>query len=117
MKRHGHIERDKKVQSYSKRDSEVMGYIASYLIPFASLQLDKNRNILAMVIFLLVLAVIYVNSNMVYINPVLSFCGYRIYEIEVENSQRSKYYIARHALERQNTISYVELSDDIYLEK
>lgn len=107
----------KRVVNFSRRDSEVMSYIASYLIPFVSFQLGSWQQILALGIFLTVLLIIYVHSNMIYINPMLNVAGYRLYEIEVEHSQNPHYYIARKRLERDHEIRFVALSKDIYLEK
>lgn len=107
----------KKVTHFEKRDSEVMGYIASYLIPFVAFQLGNWQQLVALSVFIVVLLVIYVHSNMIYINPMLNIVGYRLYEIEVEQSKRTHYYIARKPLERNREIRFVLLSDDIYLEK
>ncbi|MDQ2906355.1 MAG: hypothetical protein M3Y81_22775 [Chloroflexota bacterium] len=116
MRRTAYVEQ-KKVTNFSKHDSEVMSYIASYLIPFVTFPLGYVKQILTLVIFVGVLLVIYVHSNMIYINPMLSLCGYHLYEIEVEHSERTHYYIARKPLERNREIRFVVLSDDIYLEK
>ena len=116
MRRHVAGER-KKITNFSKHDSEVMSYIASYLIPFVTFPLDGPKQWIALGVFLIVLMVIYINSNMIYINPMLNIFGYHLYEIEIEHSQRSHYYIARKSLERNREIHFVPLSDDIYLEK
>jgi hypothetical protein len=107
----------KKVTQFVKRDTEVMGYIASYLVPFVAFQLGNWRQLVALSVFIVVLLVIYVHSNMIYINPMLNIVGYRLYEIEVEQSKRTHYYIARKPLERNRDIRFVLLSNDIYLEK
>lgn len=115
--RHKAYVEQRKVTSFTRHDSEVMGYIASYLVPFVTFPLSNLKQIIALLLFVGVLLVIYVHSNMIYINPVLSLVGYRLYEIEIEQSQRSHYYIARKPLERNREIRFVLLSDDIYLEK
>ena len=116
MRRTAYVQQ-KKVTSFSKHDSEIMSYIASYIIPFVTFPLGGWKQIVTLLIFVVVLLVIYVQSNMIYINPMLSIVGYHLYEIEVEQSQRSHYYIARKPLERTPEIRFVPLSDDIYLEK
>ncbi len=105
----------KKVTSVSKHDADVMNYIASYIVPFVTFSLGSTKQIITLVIFVGVLLILYVHSNMIYINPMLSLARYHLYEIEVENSQSSHYYIARKPLERE--IHFVELSNNIYLEK
>ncbi|HLG60385.1 MAG TPA: hypothetical protein VKY19_00520 [Ktedonosporobacter sp.] len=115
MLRRQYVEQ-KRVVNFARRDSEVMGYIASYLIPFVSFQLGSWQQIFALGIFLTVLLIIYVHSNMIYINPMLNVVGYRLYEIEIEHSQGTHYYIAKKRLERDHAIRFVALSKDIYLE-
>lgn len=105
-----------KVRDYRQRDSEAMSYIASYIVPFASFSLDIIPQILALAVFLAALLVLYVNSNMIYINPMLNFLGYHLYEIEVEHSDHSHYYLARKRLVRGETIHYVHISHDVLLE-
>jgi hypothetical protein len=106
------------VSNFSPHDADVMSYIASYLVPFVTFPLGGGKQIATLLIFIAVLMIIYVRSNMIYINPVLNIFGYHLYEIEVgPHSQRSHYYIARKPLERGHEIRFVVLSDDIYLEK
>ena len=106
----------KKLVSYSRHDADVMSYIASYILPFVTFTLDQVKQDFTLLIFIGVLLILYVRSNMIYINPMLNLAGYHLYEIEIENSQSSHYYIARKELERYHEIRFVELSRDIYLE-
>src|SRR5256885_546482 len=70
-----------RITEVQRRDENVMAYIASYLIPFVAFPLDSSEQIIALLIFIGVLLIVYVNSNMVYINPMLNFIGYHLYEI------------------------------------
>jgi hypothetical protein len=114
--RRGNSVFEKRVERFDGHDSDVMAYIATYIIPFVTFPLGALKQIIALVFFLLVLLLIYVRSNMIYVNPVLSLFGYHLYEVEIEYSTRSHYYIARKPLERGHNIRFVRLSDDIYLE-
>lgn len=116
MRRKAYVEQ-KKVINFTTHDDAIMSYIASYLIPFVTFPLGGWKQGVTLGIFVLLLLVIYVRSNMIYVNPVLSFLGYHLYEVEVEQSQRSHYYIARKPLERKRDIRFVILHDNIYLEK
>lgn len=107
----------KKVVKFSRRDSEVMGYIAAYLIPFLTFQLSNWQHSLALGVFVAVLLIIYVHSNMIYINPMLNLMGFHLYEIEIEHGRQPHYFIARKPLERNSEIHFVTLSDTIFLEK
>ncbi len=53
-----------KVTALQSRDGEVMGYIASYLIPFVAIPFGGWQQGVALLIFVIVLGIVYVNSNM-----------------------------------------------------
>lgn len=106
-----------KVTDFQRHDADVMGYIASYLIPFVTFPLDNLQETLGLAVFVVVLLVVYVNSNMIYINPVLNLAGYHLYEIHIEHSELSHYLITRKRVVLNETIHFVRLSDDIFLEK
>jgi hypothetical protein len=107
-----------KVVEVHKRDADVMGYIASYLVPFVTFPIDAGwQLIVALVVFVGVLLLVYVNSNMIYINPMLNIFGYHLYEIRIEHGENDMYYIARKPVQRLQTIEFVRLGDDIGLER
>jgi hypothetical protein len=105
-----------RLRNYQQRDSEAMSYIASYVVPFASFSLDIVPQVIALTIFILMLLALYVNSNMIYVNPMLNLVGYHLYEIEIEHSNHSHYYLARKRLARDEIIYYVQVSGDVLLE-
>ena len=64
------------------QDADVLAYIASYLIPFFALDLSHRHQAIAFGTFLLVLMLVYVNSSMIFVNPLLTIVGYHTFEIE-----------------------------------
>ncbi|GGC93412.1 hypothetical protein GCM10011512_20580 [Tersicoccus solisilvae] len=70
-----------------QRDSELLSLLGAQMVPvvlavFAGS--DPARQ-LAMVLYLLIFAVVYVRGRLYYLNPVLALAGYRIWELELEN--------------------------------
>ena len=59
-----------------------MAYIATYLIPFFGVDLGTTDDIVVLGGFLLVLMIVYVNSSMLFVNPVLSLVGYHWFEVD-----------------------------------
>ncbi len=106
-----------KITEVEKRDENVMSYIASYLVPFVTFPLDTVEQTAAILIFVGVLLVLYINSNMIYINPMFNLVGYHLYEITIDSDQMSHYLIARRPVKPNKTLYFVEISDNIYLEK
>lgn len=99
-----------------RKDSDTMSYIASYIIPFAATPFDKIDQTVALGIFLVVLCVVYINSSMIHINPLLSLMGYNLYEIE--DSDGNPYFLmSKRSLRRGNTVRGIDLASGIFLEK
>jgi membrane protein YdbS with pleckstrin-like domain len=63
------------------RDGDTLAYIATYLIPFAAIQAITGRERFALAIFVLMITVIYVRSELFYINPFLAIVGYRLFQV------------------------------------
>lgn len=106
-----------RITGVEKRDENVVSYIASYLIPFVTFPLDKPEQIAALLVFIGVLLILYINSNMIYINPMFNLVGYHLYEITIESSQMSHYLIARQGIKPDKVLYFVRISDNVYLEK
>src|ERR1700733_14389415 len=62
------------------QDGDVMAYIATYLIPFLSIDLGKADDIVVLGAFLAVLMIVYINSSMLFVNPILTLAGYHAFE-------------------------------------
>ena len=105
------------ITGVEKRDENVVSYIASYLIPFVTFPLDKPEQIAALLVFIVVLLILYINSNMIYINPMFNLVGYHLYEITIQTDYMSHYLIARRGIKPNKTLYFVEISDNVYLEK
>jgi len=63
------------------KDGDVLAYTATYLVPFLSVDLTKAEGIIILGGFLFVLGVVYVNSDMLFVNPVLSLFRYHSFWI------------------------------------
>jgi hypothetical protein len=105
-----------KITSVARRDENVLSYIATYLIPFVSFPLNGFDQVFALLIFVGVLLILYVNSNMIYINPMFNLVGLHLYEITIESDQMPHYLITRWPVKPDTTIYFVEISN-VYLEK
>jgi len=106
-----------RITGVEKRDENVVSYIASYLIPFVTFPLATPEQVVAILIFVAVLLVLYISSNMLYINPMFNLIGWHLYEITIESDQISHYLIARQDIRPDKTLYFVRISNDIYLEK
>ena len=93
-----------------------MGYIVGYIMPFLAIAFSDWQQVAALVVFFVILGFLYVNSDMIHINPTLNLLGYRLYEVTLED--RSTYsLITRHRMQRDTTLQLVRIGDDILFEK
>jgi hypothetical protein len=106
-----------KVTGLQKRDADVMSYIASYLIPFVAFPFEGWQQLVALLVFIGVLGIVYVNSNMIQVNPMLNLFGYHLYEITVEKSQVPHAFITHNRAGLGQTIHIIDIGDGIFLEK
>lgn len=77
------------ISKISNGTSEVVSYLLTIIIPFVSSQtlsdviLNNNwTTLLVNLIILFSIGVLYVNSNLLVINPTIIFAGYSLYKIE-----------------------------------
>jgi len=103
------------VTSLERHDGDVLSYVASYLVPFVSLDLTGTQ-IWAVLVFLVVLLIIYVNSNMIYINPMLNILGYHLYEITIDHNEASFYLLTRQRVALQSYMHVVHIGDTTFLQ-
>jgi hypothetical protein len=100
-----------------QRDGDVMGYVITYLVPFVNTNYRSPDGsvdlltVLAITLLLGVILVIYVNANLIFINPVLALFGYRIYEVELAGSTAKKALLTRRtAVPLQTELRVVPIS-------
>ena len=108
--------RQSKVVAVRSRDDQVMSYIMSYLVAFLSVAFSDPRHLVALAAFFLILAYIFINANMIHVNPTLNFLGYHLYEVTLEDGEVYN-LIARGRVRRGATLTFVTTGDDILLEK
>ncbi len=74
------------VAGVARRDDQIMAYLFTYVLPFVGLAFSDFYEVAASAVFLLVLFVLYIRTNLFYVNPVLGAVGYRVYEIQIDNA-------------------------------
>ncbi len=105
-----------KIVEVKRRDAEVMSYIASYIIPFVTAPLGSWEQGVALAFFFAILGIIYVNSNMIHINPVLNLVRYHIYEVTGEDGSPNA-LLTRRRIHRSDEVPVVIIGEAILLEK
>ena len=108
--------RQGKVVAVHSRDDQVMSYIMSYLVAFLSVAFSDVRQLIALAAFFVILAYIYINADMIHVNPTLNFLGYHLYAVTLEDGEIYS-LIARRRVRRGAILHFVTAGDDILIEK
>jgi hypothetical protein len=66
------------VISVEQRDGDLAGYLVAYLLPFLGFPASDWRDVLAIALFITFVGIVYVNSRMIYVNPLLALFGYHL---------------------------------------
>ncbi|MDR3633480.1 MAG: hypothetical protein P4L84_06570 [Isosphaeraceae bacterium] len=105
------------VERSSVKDSEVLTYLVTYLLPLIakdSLDIDKNY-LAAIYVFALIFVCIYY-GNAFHFNPVLGLLGYHFYEVECADGMKHLYITANTIKTQKMERKVLQLSDYIFLE-
>ena len=105
--------RQLRIEEVTERDAEAMSYMMTYVIPFLAITGTSQEERIALGIFFLVLAVLYMNSSMLHINPMLNLLRYRIYEIRTEDTIVA--VISRRRLVVGQVAAFRRIADFIFL--
>jgi hypothetical protein len=104
------------VRSAQQRDAEILSYIVTYLIPFMADFSKPPIELVALGIFFVVIGFLYVNSNMIHINPMLNLQGFHLFEVELADGT-SHAVLTKKRLRSGTTIQAVIIGEHIYLSK
>lgn len=70
------------VVSSSRREHDLIAYVATYLVPFAFVTADGWRSDLVLGLFVVVVLGLAAHSGLYYVNPLLAAAGFHLHEIE-----------------------------------
>jgi hypothetical protein len=71
------------VVNVDNKNNESIGYIATYIVPFLFQSFNGWYETFALIFLMVIIYRIYINSNMILINPILNF-KYSIFQVEYQ---------------------------------
>jgi hypothetical protein len=98
------------------KDGDVLAYTATYLVPFLSVDLTHTEGIVVLASFLFVLGVVYVNSDMLFVNPALNLFGYHSFWITDDHGHEFSLITRRSELDKGVTIAPAKVGKYVRLE-
>lgn len=75
-----------KILEIENKNSDVILYLFTYLALLSFSDMSKTENVIILSTFLIITYRIYVDSNMLIVNPVLGFFKYSIYQVSYEKN-------------------------------
>jgi len=104
-------------ESAQVRDGDALAYIATYLVPFAAITATTARERGALGLFVFLIAVLYVRSELFYINPLLALVGYRLFQVTTPAGVSVVLLTRRRFLRSELDIRVRRLSNYVYWEE
>ena len=95
--------------------SQVAGYLVTYLLPFLAISDPTASDVIAYMLFLCIVGVIFVRSDMAEINPTLYLLGRRVVQIKTSEGW-SGFAVVRGLLQQGDILRAVHLDQGILVE-
>lgn len=113
---------DYKILKVENRTHESLNYLAPYLIAFLNFDFSKWQDTTVLVIFFIIIFVVYMTSDLIYTNPLVTFFGYKIYRIKVcksregcEETEEIVLMIAKVKIDKNTEIKLKSIDEGVYL--
>lgn len=107
-----------RIEKIESIDYEHLTFLTTYIIPLVCFQFDNIRYIFAFTIILLVIAVIYIRTDLFYANPTLAILNFRIYKVNGQfrngENRKSIILITKTKLAEEDQVKYYKLDERIY---
>lgn len=104
-----------RIADVEDRGPEVSGYMATYLLPFVTVATPNAYDLAGYGLFVALMAIIYLQSEMVQINPTFYLIRWRVYAFSSENDRRF-YVITKSRPIRASTMRAWRISDDVLMD-
>lgn len=103
------------VSEVEDRGPEVAGYLATYLLPFVTVPRPDIYDLAGYGLFVVLAAIVYVQSEMVQINPTFYLLRWRVFAFSSPNGRRF-YLLSRNRPARGSAIRAWRVTDDVLLD-
>ncbi|MGQ3721134.1 hypothetical protein [Natrialba aegyptia] len=107
----------KHISSVRRRNDLLTSYLVAYIFPFISLDYALWESWFVLAVFFGVLGSIQVQSDQLYVNPVLAAFGYHIYEVEDADSGNVDLVVAPKSeqLSTETHLDAVRAGSNVYI--
>lgn len=106
-----------RINAVQVRDSDALSYVVTYIVPLGSLAATTGRQQAAIVIFMALIAVLYVRAGLFYVNPLLALLGYRIYQVATPSGVSATLLCRRTFVPTESQVSACRIGEYVYVEE
>lgn len=105
-----------KVEKCESINYENLSFLATYIIPMVCFPMETDREIFVLFAVIIIIGCIFVKTNLYYTNPSLVLLGFNIYNVTCQSNAAfgQGIVIVQGKLEKNDTIKYLTLSDNVY---
>jgi hypothetical protein len=104
------------IESAQVRDGDALAYIATYVVPFAATTATTARARAALGLFVGLIAILYIRSELFYINPLFALAGYRLFQVTTPAGASVVLLTHRRFVSSNTTVEARRLGNYVYWE-
>ena len=90
-------------------------YFLAYIIPFVAIDMDSMRQIVAYAVLFIFLGILYIRTELIYVNPTLTMLGYHLLKIKINDEDIL--LITKNSFEKALKNPVVLIGRGLYLER
>lgn len=105
-----------KIVSITDRGGDVAGYLATYLLPFVTVSTPSARDVVVYALFVVIVGIVYIQSEMMQINPLLYLAGLKVFSVTTGDGW-SGFLISRRQLRVDSEVLASRLENTLALER
>lgn len=70
----------REIKDMEDNSDKFVEYIIAYIIPFLGFSFDNIPDIISLAILFVIIGILYIRSDLIYMNPILNFLGYHLFK-------------------------------------
>ncbi|EQD45865.1 hypothetical protein B1B_12859, partial [mine drainage metagenome] len=99
-----------------RQDADSVAYIVTYILPFLTLTITSPYEALGILALFLTIMLVYVSSDMLYVNPILAALGWHAHSIHTKGGAEVVVLTRRRLIREGAVLHAVRLGDTIWWE-
>ena len=109
------------IKKIKNKNYEHLTFLTTYIIHLICFDLSKFRYTLVLLMLLVVIGMIYVQTDIYYANPTLAILGFHLYEVDVELRDEKVHegciLITRDKINVYSNLEFLQIDDEIFFVK